>query len=247
MSNMEIRRKPRGDKVYRGAYNYFKGETLYAEEEFEVYKDRKELGMSFFGQIHSRVATGEPLNVYMDFTLNKDYIPQKLTIERTLGDNKVCEMYDFNSRTNTLDYLFITKDGQDHLQLQVPPKFSISTPCASSSMLFLKTKKEDTTSKNYYATVSSSNQWKCEGSPIQQTIVSERAALASESLNLDGQSVQATPYKIYDAVDLENEEDFDEVPFITVQISKHSTIPYLVRSQDGIRIQVKYLNDLDKD
>ncbi len=75
---MEIKRKPRGDKVYRGAYNYYKGDKLYAEEEFEVYKDRKELGMSFFARLHARVATGELLNIYVDFTLTKDYLPQKL-------------------------------------------------------------------------------------------------------------------------------------------------------------------------
>lgn len=244
---MELRRKPRGDKVYRGAYKYFKGETLYGEEEFEVYKDRKELGMTFFAEIHSRVATGELLTVYMDFTLNKDYIPNKLLIERVLGESAVQEIYDFNPRTNTLDYLFISKKGQDHLQLQVPPKFSISTPTACSSMLFLKTKKEDTTAKNMYAVISSTNQWKCENPPFQQTLVAERAALASESFTIEGQSVQATPYKIYDKTDVDNEEDLDELPAITTQISKHSTIPYLIRSQDGIRIQIKYLNDLDKD
>ncbi len=245
---MELRRKPRGDKVYRGAYKYFKGETLYAEEEFEVYKDRKELGMTFFAEIHSRVATGELLTVYLDFTLTKDYIPQKLLIERVLGEIAIQEIYDFNPRTNTLDYLFISKEGQEHLQIQVPPKFSISTPTTCTSMLFLKTKKEDTTTKNFYPVISSKNQWKCDGPPYQQTLVAERAALAAENVNIDGQSVQATPYKIFDQEDVDNEEDIEgELPAVTAQISKHSTIPYLVRSQDGIRIQIKYLNDLDKD
>ncbi len=244
---MEIRRKPRGEKVYRGAYKYFKGETLYAEEEFEVYKDRKELGMSFFAESHSRVATGELLTVYVDYMINKDYIPQKLTIERKLGELMVKELFDYNHRTNTVDYFFISQKGQEHQQIQVPPKFSIATPTTSTSMLFLKTKKEDTTSRNYFPVLASTNQWTYETLPFQQTLVIERTALASENINIEGHSVAATPYKIYDIQDLDQADDADNVPFVTAQISKHATIPYVVRSDDGIRIQIKYLNDLDKD
>lgn len=244
---MEIRRKPRGEKVYRGAYNYFKGETLYCEEEFEVYKDRKELGMTFFAEQVSRVATGELLTVYVDYTLTKDYIPQKLTVEKKLGELIVREMYDFNSRSNMVDYFFINKKGQEHKQIQVPPKFTISTPTASTSMLFLKTKKEDTSSRTYFSVLSSPNHWTFEKEPYQQTIAIERTALASETLNIEGHSVQATPYKLYDLKDLDKADDTDQVPFLTTQISKHATIPYIIRSEDGVRIQIKYLNDLDKD
>ncbi|MCF8059535.1 MAG: hypothetical protein K9K67_09580 [Bacteriovoracaceae bacterium] len=244
---MEIRRKPRGDKIYRGAYNYYKGENLYAEEEFEVYKDRKELGMSFFAEIHSRVATGELLVIYVDFTLTKDYIPQKLMVERTLGELIVKELYDFNPRTNIIDYIFMSKKGQEHKQIQVPPKFSITTPSACTSMLFLKTKKEDPTSKNFFPILSSTNLWSFENIPFQQTVAVERTALASENINIDGHSVSATPYRVFDVIDLDKTEDQDKVPFATTHISKHSTIPYVIRSQDGLRIQIKYLNDLDKD
>lgn len=245
---MEVRRKPRGDKVYRGAYNYYKGETLYCEEEFEVFKDRKELGMTFFAEQVSRVATGELLTVYIDYTLTKDYIPQKLMVERKLGELIVREMYDFNARNNMVDYIFMNKKGQEHTQVQVPPKFTITTPTACTSMLFLKTKKEDTTSRNYFSVLSSTNQWTYEKEPFQQTIAVERTALASESINIDGHSVNATPYKIYDVTDLDkSSDDQDQVPFLTTQISKHATIPYIIRSDDGIRIQIKYLNDLDKD
>ena len=244
---MEIRRKPRGDKVYRGAYNYYKGETLYCEEEFEVYKDRKELGMSFFAEQVSRVATGELLTTYVDYTLTKDYVPQKLMVERKLGELIVREMYDFNPRNNMVDYIFINKKGQEHVQVQVPPKFTITTPAACTSMLYLKTKKEDTTSKNYFSILSSTNQWTFEKEPFQQTIAAERTALASENINIDGHSVSATPYKIYDVTDLDKTDDHDLVPHLTTQISKHATIPYVIKSDDGIRIQIKYLNDLDKD
>ncbi len=244
---MDLRRKPRGDKIYRGAYNYFKGDNLYAEEEFEVYKDRKELGMSFFGELHSRVATGEMLTVYVDYTLSKDYVPRKLLVEKTLGKEVVTEIFDFNPKINMLDYLFISSDGQEHIEVKVPPRFAITTPLTFTSMLFLKVKKEDVTAKNFYPILSVKNQWRYEEPPYQQIIVAERAALASENLNIGGQSVPATPYKVWDSEDLEQQDDSNTATFATAQVSKHSTIPYLLRSQDGLKIQVKYFNDLDKD
>ncbi len=244
---MEIKRKPRGDKVYRGAYNYYKGDKLYAEEEFEVYKDRKELGMSFFARLHARVATGELLNIYVDFTLTKDYVPQKLLIEKDIGQESVTELYDFNPRKNGLDYIFINKSGQEHMQVTVPPKFGITTPTTSTSMLFLKYKKEDTTAKNFYQVLSSSNQWSFEKEPYMQTIVAERAALSAENISIEGQSVTATPYKLWDGADLNEDTEIASLDNIVVQLSKYSSIPYQVKSQDGTRIQIRYLNDLDKD
>ncbi len=243
---MDIKRKPRGDKVYRGAYNYYKGEKLYAEEEFEVYKDRKELGMSYFARLHARVATGELLNIYVDYMLTKDYIPQKLLIEKDIGQESVTELFDFNPRKNGLDYIFINKSGQEHLHLTVPTKFGITTPTASTSMLFLKSKKEDTTSKNYFQVLSSSNQWIFEKEPYLQTIVAERTALSAENLTIEGQSVTATPYRLWDAAELDD-GDTTGADHIVAQLSKYGTIPYSVRSTDGTRIQIKYLNDLDKD
>ena len=244
---MELRRRVRGDKVYRGAYNYYKGETLYAQEEFEVFKDRKELGITFLAELHSRVSTGELLTAYIDYTLSEDFVPQKLVVERTLGKLMVKEYYDYNPRKNHLDYIFISKKGREHVKVLVPPKFSIMTPTTSTSMLYLKTKKEDTTTRNFYPIITSTNLWTFDKEPVQKTIVAERTALASENIKIDGHNVTATPYKVYDAVNIETGEDAEFIPYVTTQISKHSTIPYAVSSQEGIKIQIRYLNNLDKD
>lgn len=245
---MEVRRRPRGDKVYRGAYNYYKGEKMYAQEEFEVYKDRKELGLTFFAEFHSRVATGELLKIYLDYTLTKEFIPVKLQLEKTLGEHIVKEYFDYNSRTNKLDYIFIGKDTQTHKEIQVPPKFSISTPVTSTSMLFLRTKKEDTTAKNYYQVLSSTNQWSYKEDPFPQTMAAERTALAQEHINIEGQSVTATQYKVWDYRDIEKVDDLESVPYALASMSKYVSLPYKIYSpSESIKIQIKYLNDLDKD
>ena len=196
---MELKRKPRGDKTYRGAYKYLKGETVYCEEEFEVYRDRQELGMSFFSTIHSRVATGELLTYYIDYQVNKDYIPQSVYIEKTLGKEVVTELYTFNARVNILDYIFVNAKGEkEHHQINTSPKFFIATPAACTSMIFLKSKKEDTTGKNYYNIISSNNQWSYEELPSSKNLGLERLTATGVNITIEGSSLQAIEYKIFD-------------------------------------------------
>lgn len=244
---MELKRRPRGDKVYRGAYRYFKGETVYCEEEFEVYKDRKELGLTFFANLTSRVATGELLSIYVDYQISKDFIPQKVLIEKSLGKDFVTEIYDFDKKKGHVDYLFITKKDKNHTQITCPPKFSITTPCACTSMLSLKTKKEDTTSKNYYQLISSRNNWKFEEGPYPSSMTLERVGLGTEGILIEGQTVQATVYRLFSGEDLEKAEDINALPTLKVYLSKFAAIPYQIKSQSGEKIQIKYLNNLDKD
>tara|TARA_R110002072_G_scaffold64203_2_gene159326 strand:- start:170152 stop:170892 length:741 start_codon:yes stop_codon:yes gene_type:complete len=245
---MELKRKPRGDKTYRGSYKYLKGETVYCEEEFEVYRDRKELGMSFFSIIHSRVATGELLTYYIDYQINKEYIPQSVYIEKTLGKEVVTELYTFNSKNNVIDYIFINAKGKkEHKEFITSPKFFIATPAACTSMIFLKSKKEDTTSKNFYNIISSRNQWDFKATPTSKSLGLERISASSVNINIEGSSLQAIEYKIFDPIEFEEVEEQSKHRTLRVHVSKFATIPYIIKSDDGIKIQVKYLNDLDKD
>jgi len=244
---MELKRKPKGEKVYRGAYNYFKGDTLYAEEEFEVYKDKKELSMSFFSSMFSRVATGELLNIYVDFQVSKDFIPQKVLIERTMGNEIVREMYDFDKRNNVIDYFFITKDGQEHCQIQSGPKFHITTPTTVTSMLFSKSKKEDTSGKNFFSLIASHNKWKFEEAPSAKTIIFQKVSINNENILIEGQQVQALQYRMLEDNQNLDEEKMEKLPNIKVFLSKHVSIPYIVKDDQGTRIQIKFLNDLDKE
>lgn len=245
---MELKRKPRGDKTYRGAYKYLKGETVYCEEEFEVYRDRKELGMSFFSIIHSRVATGELLTYYIDYQINKEYIPQSVYIEKTLGKEVVTELYTFDGRKNLLEYVFVSANGdREHHTINTSPKFFIATPAACTSMIFLKSKKEDTTGKNYYNFIQSRNQWTFEKMPESVNVGLERLSASSVNLSIEGSNLQAIEYKVFDPKEFEDIEDQNLLRNLRVHVSKYATIPYMIKSSDDIKIQVKYLNDLDRD
>lgn len=242
---MELRRKPKGDKVCRGAYEYFKRDTLYAEEEFEVYKDRKELNMSFFAYLFARVPTGELLTVYVDYILSKDYMPQNLYIEKTLGKSVIQENYAYDPKDNSLIYHYTGPKTQEQVTTTTPSKFTLTTPTTSTSLTFLKTKKEDTVAKNYYTIYGTNNNWTYEGPPSSKVVVMERVGIGQETLDIGGKKLQSTPYKLFDADDLDNDGESLTAPHLQVHLSKVITIPYIIKSDDGTKIQIKYLNDFD--
>jgi hypothetical protein len=72
----------------------------------------------------------------------------------------------------------------------------------------------------------------------------ERIGLANEKITIDGQNVLAAPYRMFD-----EESDFKTVkdpPHIKIHISPHAGIAYTIRSDEGTKIQIKYLNDLSE-
>lgn len=240
-------KKDKDNKIFRGAYQYYKNDSVYSEETFDVYRDRKENSLNFESQIHCRVATGELLSINVDYTINKDYVPQKVVIKRSLGSQESTEFYRYDSKRNVVTYIFQNKAGdEDMVELQTPPKFHITTPVASSSMLFMRAKKIDTTSKSLFSFISSTNQWTYEEKPYFHNVAAQRVSLGAEKMALGGHNVQATQYRLFE----ENEEKGEDGPpkdLIRIWLSPYVTIPYVIRTDDGNRIQVKYLNNLQKE
>lgn len=233
----------RGDKVFRGSYNYYRHNNIYSEEVFEVYRERQDFGMSFFADIHSRVSTGELLTVQVDVKITKDFIPYSVKVVRALGKDVVTETYSYTKTNSMVHYTFETKNEFQEIQIPTNPKFHVATPAACSSMIFLKSKKEDTTGKNFYNLIQSENKWKYESEPLVKMVAMQRIGTGTENVVIDGHSVQATHYRLFE----DNGDVKDLPPAIKVHISKHATIPYIIKSDDGTRVQIKYLNDLDRD
>ncbi len=245
---MQHRTKPKGEKFYRGAYTYLKNGSVYCEEEFEVFRDHSDLSYHFVAEQHSRVSTGELLTVHVDYIISKDYIPQSVFIQRVLGKEIVHEIFKFESRDNIVNYTFKNGDQSFYDEIHVQPKFYISTPVTCTSLIFLKSKKEDVTSKNYYQTITSFNQWFYSQCPTQKTIIAQRTGTGSETMMIGGSSLQGIAYKIIEGND-GNEDEMGNInpPALRFFSSKYVTIPYRLDTEDGIRIQIKYLNNLDKE
>jgi len=238
--------KKKEQKLYRGAYDYSRNNNVYTEETFDVYRDKKEMGLNFVAQTISRVSTGELLNIHVDYTVNKDFIPVKVFIDKTLGNEHVKESYVFNSKTNVITYKFKSAEEDETHEFTTSPKFHIATPTVCTSMLFLKSKKVDATSKTYFNTIISKNQWKFEEPPTTKSLGVERLSLSSENLNLDGSTVSAMEYKIFEQFSEESDAEENMNDFLRVYISPHVTIPYLVKSEEGTKMQVRYLNNLSE-
>jgi hypothetical protein len=244
MQNWTSRTYRKDDKIYRGAFIFNRNENTYAEESFEVYRDKKEQSFHYISEAVVKVTTGEILNLHVEYIVNKEYIPTFVLIEKLMGKEVSKETYEYNSRRNHLVYTFTSSKGDEPVvtEIATAPKFHIATPTAASSMLFMRSKKFDASGKNFFNILVANNQWDFKEVPVFKNVVLERSGLTAEKMNIDGQNVQATQFKMYDeGTDFKN---IKEPPHIKVFLSQHAGIPYLVRTDDGTKIQIKYLNDL---
>lgn len=233
------------DKIYRGAFNYYRNENIYAEEMFDVYRDKKEQSLHYVSEAVVKVTTGEILNLHVEYIINKEYIPQYVMVQKIMGKESTKEVYEYVQRRNHLAYRFSNNKDEDQTdEIATAPKYHIATPTAASSMLFMRSKKFDASGKNSFNILVGFNQWDFKATPVFKNVILERANLTTEKITVDGQSVQATQYKMYDeGTDFKN---IKEPPHIKIYLSQHGAIPYLIRSDDGTKIQIKYLNDLSE-
>jgi hypothetical protein len=240
-SNIKIYNKD--DKIYRGAFAYFRNDSLYAEEVFDVYKDKKEQNYHYLSQTIIKVSTGEILKIHVEYNVNAEYIPQMVVIEKNMGKESTSETYEYSAKRNHLIYKFTNSKGDEHIEeISTAPKYHIATPTTASSMLFLRSKKLDASGKNTFNILTCFNQWDYKEAPKFKNIILERVSLIAEKMNVDGQNVQATLYKIFDeTTDFKSSKDPQH---IKVYLSRHGAVPYLVKTDDGTKIQIKYLNDL---
>lgn len=243
MQNWTTKTYRKEDKIYRGAFNYYRNENSYAEENFDVYRDKKDQSYHYISEAVVKVTTGEILNIHVEYSVTKEYIPTFVMIEKVMGKETTKETYEFNSRRNHLIYKFTsTKNEEQIAEIPTAPKFHIATPTAASSMLFMRSKKFDASGKNSFNILVGFNQWEYKESPFFKNVILERASLTTEKMNIDGQNVQATQFRMYDeGTDFKN---IKEPPHVKIFLSQHGGIPYMIRTEDGTKIQIKYLNDL---
>lgn len=237
----------KGEKILRGAYNYYRKDHLYAEESFEVYRKTKLHQIYFEGEMLARVMTGELLKINVAYTVDKDYTPIKVQIIKSLGEQLSKEIFLFDHSTSELKYQFECGESKHTETISTGAKFFITTPLSCCSMLFLWSKKFDSVGKNYYSFFSTLNQWKHTEPIVNNNIVVERASQTSESLKIDGNNVTAIQYKLFEKVESEDSKDLKIAPnFLSIWVSQHQTIPYIIKDKQGSTITIKYLNNLDR-
>jgi len=246
------------NKQYRGCFEYYRGNELYCEENFDVLYHPKNQYYQFDCKIIGRVKTGEMLAINVMYEITDKFIPRMAFVDKTLGNQSSKELYTFDQKTSTLNYEFKGVDSEGSSQVNTNYKFHISLPSAATSMLFMKTRKFNNTSKNNYSVLSSYNQWKFEKGPEFQGLSLERIGANKDPLTIADNKVQAFKYKLcqedLDAASaMMNSNKQSRNPFLLVYISSHLNIPYkIVTTTDravedkgeNSRIVIKYLNDL---
>ena len=237
------------EKIYRGSYEYLNNGRVYAEESFEVFRDNHELTYTFNTEIHSRVATGELLTVTVEYIIGKDYIPKRVEIDKTLGKEHINEIFEANNKVNVVKYFFSNNEESHESQISTPPRYHITSPASCSSLLFILSKKFDTTSKNDYTIISSLNQWEYKSDLVSKSLSMKKLSATPDVVDLDDKKLTGDYYELFNFDNDDNaitgkqkEEDNES---IKIFLSKHMAIPYILEGQNNTNIQIKFLNHLD--
>ena len=234
---LRLRRTPTGERIFKGFYEYSHGKKSYSEEEFEVYRNPLGPMLSFFSSIYARMATGEMLHIYVDYTVYKDYVPCKILIEKTLGKNYSREIYQHEKDKSLVNYFFISDDEEKHVEIPVTSRFHIAAPSAVSSMLFVQSRREGISEQTFFTLLTGKNKWSFEESPGLKSIVLYKPREKMESLKIGMETVSAHVYRLYE--DTEGDNLNPDSPHLNVYMSQYFNIPYMFQSLGGGEIRIK--------
>ena len=240
--------KLRYKEVFKGTYEYSNNGSVYAEERFHVFKDQKNYDHIFVAETNCRTSTGELLKIVSHYEMSKNWIPHDVRIERSLGPKQSEEIYNFEAKNNSIHYTLHTNEVRGESHFPTAPKFHIAAPCAAASMLFILSKRFDNTSRNDYTVWSSTNQWKYVNPPTPHTVSLDRVSVGNETLFINNQELSCIKYLVYDT----SHPVREDLPFdyrqqqspLTVYLSGHMAIPYIIEGQGSTRIQIKVLQDI---
>ena len=241
------------NKIYEGSYEFYRHANIYSEEFFEIYRDNKNLTYNFIAQLHGRLSTGELLNIRLDYVITKEFIPVKVQIQRKLRKQIINEYFVYDSNKSTIHYRFSKGKAKKDFQIVTPPRFHIATSFACTSMLFIRSKKFDNNVTNTYDVIMSNNLWEYKHPLISKKIALDAVSSVSEILNIDGNEVASTQYRLYEY----NESKKGETSLATsdkknlqgavqIYMSNHLGIPYLIKENNNTKMQIKFLQNLEK-
>lgn len=227
------------EKLYRGAYTYTEQGRMYSEETFEIYKN-EDNSIEYVSTLQSRVANGEFLKIHINYIVNKEFTPIHVTIEKILGSQQVKEYFISDLKAQVITYAFESDDETKEFTLGLPPKFYVATPSLCASFLFFPTKKFDYNTKNFYSVVSADNMWTYDNDPVQKRICVEAPTNQSMNIKVGDSTLQCHQYNI------SLEDEITNNPLI-IYVSKHMHIPYRVLGPMRTKLEIQYLNHVEKE
>ena len=161
-------------------------------------------------------------------------------IEKTLGLTTLLKITPTNKEVIVIKYEFRLGNSVETAEITAPTKFHISSNTTVNSLLFLQSKKLDTSNINYYSVLKSKNKWEYESEPEFHEIGVERQSVTPVKIKVDKFPVRATPFKIIQTNPNEEVSNFGEREGIITHVSGFHSIPYKI--EDGktdTTIQIK--------
>lgn len=225
---------------FTGAFEYISGDAVYSDENFHVYRNVREGSVIFESELLTRLESGELLKINSHYKINKDFIPEKVEIDKIMGKQIISESFKMNPKSNAITYHFQRGDVFNEYKISPPPRFQVATPTSLTSVIFLFTKKYDPTGKNFNSVMVSDNFWEYQAIPSMQYILAERQGTGLQTVNLKGKELKAYHYRLFTQ---EDHNRAQEIP-MNVYMSKHYGIPYLIQYKD-IKVQIRFLSELE--
>src|SRR3989338_2330125 len=100
------------EQIFNGSYEYYKGSSVYCQENFTVKREDNPPNIIYSSEILSRAATGEFLKIYVDYEVTPIFDPLNVKIRQSLGEQSTKETYSFNYQSKILSYSFTDNEGK---------------------------------------------------------------------------------------------------------------------------------------
>jgi hypothetical protein len=236
--------KEDSDVVFKGAYDYFHKGSLYSEETFFVSKFRRDESFLFNSEILTRLDSGELLKTTVVYHVNKDFVPFNVSITKLVGINRTEEKFNLEKKASTMNYEFLSENKNITGEIILTPRFQVATPNCSHKFLFIFSKKYDPTGRNFYNILTSENTWDFVEIPSMKTVSLERVSLSPISIKIRDKELRATQYRV---TSFKEDQSKDIEQPITGYLSKHLHITSQIDAPGDIKIQIKYLQEMELD
>jgi hypothetical protein len=225
-------------KLINGTYTYYQEGKAYSEESFRVFHELDENYHVFETETMTRLHTGELLKLEVEYQVNQKFLPEVVTLKKTIGKTLVREVFTCNWTDHYLLYEIVTPDGVKKQKKEISGLYQISTPTVGLSLICTHGRKMNLYGRTRYVFVVSNNNWKYE-TPIEENdVYLELASNDPIPFTLKGKNLSGKKYNMYKH---DSSDCFDEDP-VVFYASKYFSIPYLVEIGDDIRIEVNNLS-----
>ncbi len=223
--------------LYKGSYEYFAKNNCYTNEDFSIEQDDKSRNYLFKSHMLSRLKTGEILKINISYETNTAYEPVRVSVSKNVGDKFAQEIFEPNLTSRNIRYSFFGSDGSHDFEKPIQGRFQISTPSILTSMIMIKNKKAPVGQRIPFTFITSNNTWSYEGPFFEHLLFIEQDDHKLEELEINEKKLMGKLFKVYST---DNTASLKPAA-ASYYLSKHHTIPYLVKIGDDVEIKVKFL------